>query len=87
MSALLILGFVLFVVVAIVATVGSSSSAYDRIGESWLPEEPAPGRHDPGLAEEVRQLVLARNERRARAGQPPLDVEAEVARTLEDLSP
>jgi hypothetical protein len=42
---------------------------------------------DPGLAEEVRQLVLARNERRARRGEPPLDVEAEVQRTLDELQP
>jgi len=42
---------------------------------------------DPGLLAEVRQLVLARNERRARQGQAPLDVDAEVARTLEELDP
>jgi hypothetical protein len=43
--------------------------------------------HDSGLALEVRQLVVARNERRARQGQPTLDVEAEVARTLAELGP
>jgi hypothetical protein len=40
---------------------------------------------DPALREEVRQLVVARNERRARQGKPPLDVEAEVDRELRDL--
>ncbi len=35
---------------------------------------------------EVRQLVIARNERRAARGQPPLDVEAEVDRQLRDLT-
>jgi hypothetical protein len=45
----------------------------------------APGKHDAGLAEEVRQLVVARNERRARRGEQPLDVEAEVERTLDEL--
>lgn len=40
---------------------------------------------DPALAAEVRDLVIARNARRARAGKPPLDVEAEVARRLRDL--
>jgi hypothetical protein len=40
---------------------------------------------DPALREEVRQLVVARNERRARQGKPPLDVEAEVERELRDL--
>ena len=45
------------------------------------------GSHDPALAEEVRQLVRARNERRARQGLDTLDVEAEVQRTLAELSP
>jgi hypothetical protein len=49
---------------------------------------PAGGRsHDSGLALEVRQLVLARNERRRRQGQPALDVEAEIARTLAEFDP
>ncbi len=42
---------------------------------------------DPGIEREVRQLVTARNERRARQGLEPLDVDAEVARTLAELSP
>ena len=41
---------------------------------------------DPGLAGEIRQLVVARNARRARQGKEPLDVEAEVARRLRDLT-
>ena len=40
---------------------------------------------DPGLAEEVRQLVVARNERRIRQGKEPLDVDEEVARQLQEL--
>ena len=40
---------------------------------------------DPGLREEVRQLVIARNERRVRQGKEPLDVEAEVERQLRRL--
>ena len=44
-------------------------------------------RRDHGLVEEVRQLVLARNDRRARQGLEPLDVEAEVTRTLTELDP
>jgi hypothetical protein len=43
--------------------------------------------HDPGLAREVRQLVVARNERRGRQGLEPLDVDAEVQRTLAELAP
>src|SRR5215218_7445604 len=37
---------------------------------------------DPELAAEVRQLVEARNARRIARGQPPLDVDAEIARRL-----
>jgi hypothetical protein len=44
------------------------------------------GGRDAGLSMEVRQLVVARNERRVRRGQEPLDVEAEVQRTLRELS-
>ena len=40
---------------------------------------------DEALREEVRQLVIARNERRARKGEPPLDVEEEIDRQLRDL--
>ncbi|MEA2405798.1 MAG: hypothetical protein QOE08_2445, partial [Thermoleophilaceae bacterium] len=47
--------------------------------------KPAPPAADEGLREEVRQLVVARNERRARRGQEPLDVEGEVERQLRDL--
>jgi hypothetical protein len=39
---------------------------------------------DAGLRDEVRQLVIARNERRIRRGEEPLDVEAEVERQLRD---
>ena len=45
----------------------------------------APGSDDPALRAEVRQLVIARNERRARQGKEPLDVEAEVDRQLREL--
>jgi hypothetical protein len=39
-------------------------------------------RQDAALRLEVRQLVIARNERRAARGQPPLDVEAEIERQM-----
>ena len=50
-------------------------------GASAGPGVPA----DPALEQEVRELVIARNARRARRGQPPLDVEAEVRRQLQEL--
>lgn len=42
-------------------------------------------RHDPQLVEELHQLATARNQRRLRNGEPPLDVQAEVARALSEL--
>jgi hypothetical protein len=54
-----------------------------ELDPSAAPEE---DQQDAALREEVRQLVLARNERRAGRGQPPLDVEAEVDRQLRDLA-
>lgn len=45
-------------------------------------EPPAP--EESGVRAEVRQLVVANNERRARRGQEPLDVESEVERRMEE---
>jgi hypothetical protein len=42
-------------------------------------------RQDPELVEELRQLAQARNQRRIRRGEPPLDVRAEVERALAEL--
>jgi len=49
-------------------------------------ESPSPA--DPELAQirdEIRQVVVAANERRERRGEPPLDVEAEVDRRLAEF--
>ena len=43
-------------------------------------------RQDAALRLEVRQLVIARNERRAARGEPPLDVDLEVERQIADLN-
>lgn len=86
MSIALVAAFVLFVILGIVASLGSSSH-YDRIGESYLPEQPPSPKFEPDLADEARQLVLTRNERRVRNGEAPLDVDAEVSRTLAELEP
>jgi hypothetical protein len=50
------------------------------------PSAPAGGTLDEELLTEIRQLVLARNRRRARRGEPPLDVEAEIARQIARLN-
>lgn len=53
------------------------------------PEPSAPAEpRDPELAQmraEIRQVVLAKNESRARRGEEPLDVEAEVDRILAEF--
>jgi hypothetical protein len=49
-------------------------------------EAPAPGeRIESELREEVRQMVIARNERRLRQGLEPLEVEEETDRQLDDF--
>lgn len=84
---------VVFVVVAVsaliaVLTLEGARRSYEEIGRSVLalpggPDAmPSP---EQALEQEVRAFVVARNERRARAGRPPLDVEAEVARQLAEL--
>jgi hypothetical protein len=71
---------VLFVVVgvAVVAAVWAlvtSGGSYEQIGGGGL-DEPAPR---PGEREaEIRQMLEARNARRAARGEPPLDVDAEL---------
>ena len=50
------------------------------------PQEAERGAVDPELREEIRGLVLARNARRARRGEPPLDVEAEIDRQIAQLN-
>ena len=73
------------------ATLGLRSKAYDQIGRGGMslrdgsetgPDEPtASGAVSVAQRdEEVRQMLGARNERRARRGLAPLDVEAELAR-------
>jgi hypothetical protein len=74
-----------------VATLVASSRTYDEIGRGGMslrdgsdrgPREPA-GAAPPTAAaerdEEIRQMLEARNARRVRRGQEPLDVEAELA--------
>jgi hypothetical protein len=88
-------GVVIFVVVflgAIAAciTFFGSSKAYDQIGRGGLSlnedrEDPRPKAQPPAVAAgerdaEIRQFLVAKNERLARRGKPPLDVEAELKR-------
>ena len=68
-------GVVIFAVVAIacvvaVITLVISRKAYDDIGRGAFAMRD----------DEIRQLLAARNERRSRKGEAPLDVEAELKR-------
>jgi len=74
-----------------------SDSLYDQIGQGGISrEDDAPGGDGPGLdsaaaraeqEEEIRQMLGARNERLLRRGEPALDIDAEVARLLQDAAP
>lgn len=86
-------GTVLFVVVALgvivaAATLVTSGKAYDQIGKGGLSlrdgsDRPAVEPTDAASIairdDEIRQMLLARNERRVRRGQEPVDVDAELA--------
>jgi hypothetical protein len=80
------LPIVIVVVVALaavvaVATLVSGRGVYDDIGRGDLTfdrDAAAPGA-DPFRETEIRQLLEARNARRAAQGREPLDVEAELA--------
>ena len=63
------------------------------LGEEVMEQAPGPdaaapvpdsGDADSGVRAEVRQLVVANNERRARRGEEPLDVESEVERRMKE---
>jgi hypothetical protein len=54
--------------------------------ESGSADDGAPAEFT-GIVVEIRQLVIANNERRQRRGLEPLDVEVEVARRLEEWTP
>lgn len=65
------------------AVAESRRSGQRSAGEQHSAEDLA--RHDPELVEELRQLAEARNQRRLRRGEEPLDVRAEVRRALAEL--
>ena len=74
---------VLFVVVgvAFVAAVWAlvtSRSSYDQIGSGGLITTPQETTTSAERDAEIRQMLEARNARRAARGEPPLDVDAEL---------
>jgi hypothetical protein len=93
-----VLSVLVMLVVLVISDRGTSGeSVYDQIGQGGLSSDgdapdwtSAPGAvwvdSPAGLAEqerEVRQMLEARSERMVRRGQPPLDIDAEVAKLLQ----
>lgn len=67
-----------------VATFAGSRRDYEKIGADGIEKDPRPREpSSPGgaseQAAEIRQMIEARNARRIRRGEEPLDVEAEIA--------
>ena len=78
--------------IAAVASYAGSGKLYASIGKGQFaldtddrPPGPKPGSQAAMAeqAEEVRQMIQARSDRREARGEPPLDVEAEVAALLQ----
>ena len=92
-------GYVLFgvvIVAAIVAvvTLAGARRSYGDIGKGGLFVDDKPSRPaaPPAIAaaerdDEIRQMLAARNARRAARGQPPLDVDAELRRLTQTAAP
>ena|SRR5215207_8224657 len=84
---LVVIGVSVLAFVGAVIALATSGGSYDRIGRGGLSigdDLPAPARapaRQVSVAErdtEIRQLLEARNARRAARGEPPVDVEAEL---------
>jgi len=71
-----------------VITLAMTPKTYSQIGSGGLSlEKPAPAEAAGSTAvrdDEIRQMLEARNERRVRRGQEPLDIEAELASLIRD---
>jgi hypothetical protein len=95
LEVVVIVGSLLGIVAAVVAFVGSGK-LYDQVGKGAFSlegdaSEPGPAPDSPAAraeaAEEIRQLVEAKSALREARGEPPLDVEAEVAALTRTHSP
>jgi hypothetical protein len=74
---------ILAVVIALGALIANRKTWEDFGKGQFVMDQDSPGESGAGLAErdaEIRQLIEARNDRRARRGEAPVDVEQELAR-------
>jgi hypothetical protein len=92
---IVLLGVVVGGALVAVLTLAITGKLYDQIGRGGLSIDEEKGRGHPSAGaggegggaaatrerdDEIRQLLAARNEHRARRGEPPLDVEEELRR-------
>jgi hypothetical protein len=84
---ILIFAVVIVATIVAIVTLFGRSKAYEQIGRGGLSlRDEEPRKEATGAVaarerdDEIRQMLDARNERRARRGEAPLDVEAELAR-------
>ena len=83
---LVVIGVSVLALIAAVIALATSGGAYDRIGRGGLSigDDQPPARGAPQVSSaaerdaEIRQLLEARNARRAARGEEPVDVEAEL---------
>lgn len=61
---------------------GTAGETGPDTGASTSQSDQQPGDHE--IREEIRQLIVANNERRERRGEDPLDVEAEIERRVRE---
>ena len=92
---IVIIGISLLAIVVAVAASLASGGLYERIGRGGLSmdgheQQGRGGGPKPGSAaaqaeadEEIRQLVVAKSDRRVARGQAPLDIDAEIAKLTE----
>ncbi len=87
-GTVLIVVAVIAVLVAVVSYWGTGSiySGLGREGGLDMTREPAVPSSGPEVQEEIRQMLEAKNERRAARGQAPLDIDDELA-SLTALQP
>jgi hypothetical protein len=80
-----VIGVSLLAMVIAAIALATSGGSYDAIGRGGIGDEEPPGRETyADVVAEVRALVELGNTRRIARGEPPLDVDAEVARRLRD---
>jgi len=95
---IVVFGAVALSIVMCLVFLFTRGSLYDQIGEGGLTPDREPGGGFPApepdspasraeREQEIRQLVGARSRRLVGRGQPALDIDAEVARLLEQPSP